>query len=392
MLMPQQLQNGAPQGNTASAVLRIDGLTLDEWRERMSQLNLQDPASAAAVPGLIAVMQSGEVPWFTRRQAALTLGRMGPLAASAVGPLIELLDETGPDADTAPQLWAIRALGLFGPAAGDATPHLVAILNDDRAPLLVRLSAVETLSQIGSRHPQAIAALIDRVQATPDTRDNHELRRAAIEALGFVGPAANSAMPLLLRALDDPNENVRLAAAATLGRWGPLSAAAAEHLLQRLYADDSPAVREAAAVAIGSIGPDFTGHLLAGLLTVDDPVVRGRAATIFGGWGSAARPWSAAVRSLWDDPDAAVRLAALEASWRIESRGDRLAPRIAALVGDDDRQIRRQAVTLLSRMQHHAAAARPTIELMLHDERPDVRTAAQKAIEAIETVAADDVR
>ena len=39
------------------------------------------------------------------------------MATSAIAPLIELLDETDPDSETAPQLWAIRALGFFGPAA-----------------------------------------------------------------------------------------------------------------------------------------------------------------------------------------------------------------------------------------------------------------------------------
>ena len=56
--------------------------TLDQWRSRMKELDPNSPASAAAVPGLLEIVSDVDAPWFTRRQAALTLGRMGTPAAA----------------------------------------------------------------------------------------------------------------------------------------------------------------------------------------------------------------------------------------------------------------------------------------------------------------------
>lgn len=359
------------------------GLTLDEWRERMNQLHSEDPGSASAVPGLVALVQSGDVPWFTRRQAALTLGRLGPHAVAAIPALRGLLNEMGPDPETAPQLWAIKALGLLGPRAREATPQLIAILNNDAAPFASRLSVLEALSRIASDEPQAVSALIDRVQQAPTAPVDHELRRAAIEVLGLLGPSASAATPVLMRLLDDPDEHVRREAAASLGKLGPLAGSAAPALVECMAFDESAAVQDAAALALQQMGASISAEVLLPLLAAEDAELRRRAATIFGAWHHAAAPWLSTLRPLWDDPDPAVRLAALEAAWNIERAGDAIAPRLASLIGEDDRHLRRQAVALLDRMGDAADTARPVLERLLDDPRPNVRTAARKALEAI---------
>jgi HEAT repeat protein len=363
---------------------RIEGLTLDEWRERMGRLNLDDPQSASAVPGLIALAQSADVPWFTRRQAALTLGRLGPHAAMAVPALLELLDETAADQDMSPQLWAIKALGLMGPPARDAVPRLVAILDDDGAGLSARLSAMEALVRIGPSEPAVIAALIGLVQTPARTLEDDELRRSAIEALGLVGPAASAAAPVLARALDDRDEAIRRVAATTLGQLGPLAEPVAELLVERMVADESPAVQDAAAVAVGQLGPSIAGEAVAYWLGSDDSEARRRTAEILGGWKSAAHKWLPELRARWDDAVPAVRLAALGAAYQIEGRGELLAPRVAALVGEDDREVRRSAVALLAKMGPDAQSARPVLEELMKDNRAEVRVAADKALKAIE--------
>lgn len=371
---------------TPTPELRIDGLTLDEWRERMQQLNLQDPQSAERVPGLMALARSSDVPWFTRRQAALTLGRLGPLASEAVPGLTALLDDVAADPETSPQLWSIKALGLIGPPARDAVPQLIAILDQESSPHLARLSAVEALARIGADQPLAIGALIDRAQSTAQSSEA-ELRRAAIEALGVIGPAASAAAPVLARALDDSDESIRRVAAMSLGTMGPLAESAGNGLLERLIADDSPAVQDAAAVALGKLGPSIAGESVALCLSAEDAELRRRALGIFGGWKSLARTWASDVQRLWDDPNPAVRLAALDAAYQIEGRGALVASRIALLIGEDDRQVRRSAVALLERMGADAEAARPVLEGWLQDERAEVRTAAGKALEVINRAA-----
>ncbi|MDZ4689241.1 MAG: hypothetical protein SH850_29550, partial [Planctomycetaceae bacterium] len=169
-----------------AAEVVIAGATLAEWRERMSVIDPADPQSARWVPGLIAVVEAESVPWFTRRQAALTLGRMRATARDAVPVLRRLLDDVGDDPETSPQLWALKSLSLFGPVAKDAAPEAVRLLQSKTTPALSRLTAIDVLSQTGPAHPIVIPTLI----AFAGDASEPTLRRTAIEALGLNGPAA----------------------------------------------------------------------------------------------------------------------------------------------------------------------------------------------------------
>ena len=89
----------------------------------MKSLDLKSPEAAREVPGLIEIVQDEAVPWFTRRQAALTLGRIGAPAAQAVA-LQECYATTPVVDETSPPYWAVKSLALFGPIAAPATPTL----------------------------------------------------------------------------------------------------------------------------------------------------------------------------------------------------------------------------------------------------------------------------
>ncbi|HUQ69220.1 MAG TPA: HEAT repeat domain-containing protein, partial [Planctomycetaceae bacterium] len=243
---------------------------------------------------------------------------------------------------------------------------------------LARLTSVDVLSQIGPAHPVAIPTLI----AFAGDQSDPALRRAVIEALGLNGPAAASALPVLVRALDDADESLRREASTSLGKLGPQAEAAQFALLERLAFDDIPAVQDAAATALAAIGPTV-GPQLVPLLDSDDADTRRRTVTIFGTWRTNARPWQADIQVRWDDANPAVRLAALETSWNIARRGDVVAPRIAAEIAGDDRQLRIAAVRLLTRLGPDAKPARPALQTLLKDEQADVRLAARKALEAM---------
>ncbi len=81
---------------------RIQGRPISEWRERMKGLDPSGPLAAENVPPLIELIQSESIPEFTRRQAAITLGRIGKPAADAVPVLRKLLAETDSDST---RLW-----------------------------------------------------------------------------------------------------------------------------------------------------------------------------------------------------------------------------------------------------------------------------------------------
>lgn len=367
-----------PHGNREGPV--IAGASVTEWRERISELDLQDPASTRYVPGLIELMNSPNVPWFTRRQAALTLGRLGSLATEAVPHLKRWLNDTGDDVTTSPRLWSIKALGLFGPLAATAAPELVDIYHQQETSHLARLSILETLSQIGPAHPAAIPQLLS-VAGDVESAEFHrvERRQAAIEALGMVGPAASVAIPVLARALDDADPITRRLASETLMRIGPASEIVAAQLFEHMVTDDSVEVQDAAENALQAIGPSL-GPMLNEWLTSEQAVVRSRVARIFGQWGTMARPWARGLHALWADPDPAVQLTALEASRRVEGASAELAVRSVALFTSDDRQLRRRAYLLFRRCEEYQAAAHDDLERFRQHPQAYVRDLAERAL------------
>jgi HEAT repeat protein len=100
--------------------------------------------------------------------------------------------------------------------------------------------------------PALIKALAD-----PDVREE------AVSALGWIGPAAEPAVPALIKAVADANPNVRRAAVSALGQIGPAAEPAVPVLIKALADPEDPDlrvgpldflnVREAAAMALGTI-------------------------------------------------------------------------------------------------------------------------------------------
>lgn len=81
-----------------------------------------------------------------------------------------------------------------------------------------------------------------------------QVRCNAAAGLGWTGPAAGKAAPVLRAALHDVNSEVRCEAARALGRLGPPARIAVPDLLDAVWLGH-PALRLAAIEALGSIGP-----------------------------------------------------------------------------------------------------------------------------------------
>ena len=158
--------------------------------------DLGDPAALDALLAALAGPDEEGVRW----RAAEGLARLGEPAVAGLAALAE-------DSDPDVRWKAIVALGEIGdPRAAPALRDRLA--DPDR---FVRGRAVSALARCGvSCLPLVLDALAD-----PDPR----IRQGAAEVLGFLGDPA--AVDGLLRALQDPAESVRRAAAVALLRINP---------------------------------------------------------------------------------------------------------------------------------------------------------------------------
>lgn len=103
-------------------------------------------------------------------------------------------------------------------------------------------------------------------------RDNPTMRGAAAEALGFIGDAR--AIPPLMVAINDENQEVRELATEALGRIGDGGDEKVYDALVKLLKDDNAWVRRAAAAALADLGDRRAVEPLGDALLDDHEVVQ----------------------------------------------------------------------------------------------------------------------
>jgi HEAT repeat protein len=367
----------------AQDIRRYDGRTLDEWRERIQELDFKSPERGEAVPGLRAIMNDSDVPWFTRRQAALTLGRIGEPAAPAVKDLIKLLAAPIPPVETSPPLWSLKALAIFGPLAAEAAPDAIRILRHVQSPLILRLTATETLGRIGTKSSDGIKVLIEGGAGKLDTinaADELELRIACIEALQLAGPS--SAVPMLIAACSEPAERVRHSAAATLGFLGPRAEPAAEVLGSLVVFDETPVVRETAARALAKLG-DRGVAVFQRLLENEDRDVVLYALDGAGRTVNRRRELGPTLRPHFESRDGVVAVRALNAWWTATRDAEPILNRLVERLGSDDREVRKVAADTLRQMGPAARPVRARLERLAIEGPQETQAAAKRVLKAI---------
>ncbi len=190
--------------------------------------------------------------------------------------------------------------------------------------------------------------------------------------------------PHLMKALRDPEERVRAAAAKALGQGG--STAAVPSMIEWL-ADADPKTRAVAAEALGDIGgADATAALTRSLGDIDAGV-RQRAVKALGTIGKKGNPSVviALIPRLEDDkPD--VKNATIV---QLEELGDRRAViPLVAKFSETGRETRRLAVRAIGKLGDPSAV--PALVRLLRDTDEEVRTAAVAALGALGAVDAID--
>jgi HEAT repeat protein len=127
-------------------------------------------------------------------------------------------------------------LALLGPAASNAVPALSLALKDSASD--VRLAVLQALRQIGSVAHSATPQLLELLEDSTYTYSGRwggvDLRAEVARALGQIAPGDKAVISGLVAALGDPNEEVRVTAAAVLASSVRQGAEAAPTLLEAL--------------------------------------------------------------------------------------------------------------------------------------------------------------
>lgn len=198
----------------------------------------------AAVPGLRAKLADPAL----RLNVMEILSAMGPAAKPAIGELVTALGDADPECRGD----AAVAIGAIGADAAEAVPQLQTLVADTSAADGLRYAAAYALGKIG---PAAAAAepVLRELSQSPDELMATVATWAGLKIKPDDASQFEHAIPLLRRALRGDREMVRLEAAVALGDIGP-AAASAIPILELVSEEDSvKQVRAAAAAALAKI-------------------------------------------------------------------------------------------------------------------------------------------
>ena len=331
------------------------GRSVAEWQAWFKEIELEGRESIAAAPQLAELAGDVTVPPELRKQAALTLGRIRGAADDAVPVLRQLLAETSISGGERPRSWALKSIALLGAPSAELTPQVVSIVHDPATADFDRLLSLEALARIGPAHAATLSAIVRVLEhgapagAVPaddvDAAAAHLRRRtAAADVLSLFGPAGSPAIPALLQSARADDELLRRIAVLSLGTMR--STLLVDPLTDILLVDSSPAVQDAAAVALAQIGPAAV-PIFEPLLSDADPATRARAADGLGRIGPAALSALGPLQTSLDDSAPEVRISAAEAVYRLSPADAPALDTALALLTEPQREVRMRAHRLI---------------------------------------------
>lgn len=295
---------------------------------------------------------------------------------------------------------AAAALGRLGSAAERAVPGLIALLNNPD--VNERRIAIEVLGQIGPASIAATRPLVERL-----VEEDAALREAANDALQLIHPGwptderSREAVPFLSERLTNPA--LWSHAAETLGRLGPLAAAAIPMLIQqltRLDATQRPVIIE----TLNQIDKEWSQNTTANQtittlvpqLAEPDGPVRQRATDVLNlinpAWSrtDAARQAVPALAQTLAGDESQRCLRAVDVLVQIEepwSQTDAFREALTALakrLQSSDATGRRTVIDVLSRLGPPAAPAVPALVERVLDDDAALRQQAAAALQRID--------
>ena len=304
-----------------------------------------------------------------RERSAEQLGIIGERGAPAMTILIPALDDDRPGVVSEVQR-ALRRISQHGPLLPlqglvDANP-------------LVRARTAEVLSDLGSRAKPAVPALVGAL-ADPE----EDVRHSAARALGATAAGEAIAVPALVRALNDPAGRVRGASAEALGEIGAVAQTAVPALVEKLK-DPEVAVRVAAAKALWQLEHRAEAVVPVLVQALEDPTVRWHASFVLGEIGpEAAGAVPALVRVLQRERVPRALRAPPSSAIALGQIGRPAVPELIRCLHDERPVVRTAAAIALGLMGRAAETAIPALLQLLTDHDQEVRQASVLSLGAI---------
>ena len=211
---------------------------------------------------------------------------------------------------------AEKGFSALGADASNAVPNIIEVYEQNTSPS-ARQAAANALVEIGPASKQAIPALIKSTAST-----NSDVRAFALYTLGRMAFESESVASVLIKALLDPDREVRYQAAyglANLAFMGGDARPAVPALIEALQ-DNYMGVRGGAAHALGHIhsDPGIVVPALVKSLHDPDTSVRTHAASALGEFGTNGKPAIAALTGLLSETNQDASSAATNALKRID--------------------------------------------------------------------------
>ena len=248
--------------------------------------------------------------------------------------------------------------------------------SDDRGE---RISAIEAIADLGAE-----AKAIEKPIRVASGDPSWYVRVRAVQLLAAVG--APDSVTAILKALDDPEPEVRSTAAQELRR-ARVGAASAVEGLARLSRDTESSVRSAAAIGLGEYYGEGGAETLLRLTDDGDPRVRyiamARLAEVAGGAASLD-----AARRHTEDSDLAVRVVSAGLLWRSLGEGESIVRTLRLGLDAPDPQSRRAALRAISRRPRDSAVFVPVIWRLARASDDYTRL---EAIRALGVITRDDL-
>lgn len=227
-----------PVGPKPAIIARND----DRWLEDLQSRTPKDVERAsaeleergtAALPVIRRTLQDAAAPPARRKAALKATAILGARAAEAIPDVAATLQQP----DYAPE--AALALSFMGSAAVPALQE--AVRADEPVVRRESLRALGKLRERASIDPQVVIPVLLRALEDPDAA----VRNVAVTYLGIVRDSPDKAVPGLIKALTDENAEVRQAAAAALAEYGTLAEPAIPALRKAASDPDEEVKREA---------------------------------------------------------------------------------------------------------------------------------------------------